>query len=406
MKSRKTDNIGVSPLKNKGKLVSDSKGKAEILIQQFRSVFTIDKSTSIPKTTKYTKESIQQLIITTKGLEKLLKDVNPSKASGPDGIPNRILKECASEIAPGLTAIFQTSIDTGLLPEDWLNANISCVFKKGDKHAAENYRPVSITSVPCKLLEHIICKHILKHLDKHRVLTSLNHGFRSGYSCETQLLVTLKDFMKAFDAGLQTDIAILDFSKAFDTVPHNKLLSKMEEYGIRGPLNNWLNMFLTQRKMKVVVEGEQSEEVKVDSGVPQGTVLGPLLFLCHINDLPDTVKSSVRLFADDCLLYRTIKTEKDHKLLQEDLANLEDWANKWGMRFNAKKMLYLEHQKQRPEILHSQRPDTPTSPKQPISRSADFRRPEVEHTHNKCCKKGKFNPWLPQKEFKIPPAGM
>ena len=162
--------------------------------------------------------------------------------------------------------------------------------------------------------------------------------------------------MKAFDAGLQTDIAILDFSKAFDTVPHNKLLSKMEEYGIRGPLNNWLNMFLTQRKMKVVVEGEQSEEVKVDSGVPQGTVLGPLLFLCHINDLPDTVKSSVRLFADDCLLYRTIKTEKDHKLLQEDLANLEDWANKWGMRFNAKKcyILSIKNKSQRFYSLNGQ----------------------------------------------------
>ena len=330
-------NIGVSPLKDKGKLVSDSKGKAEILIKQFKSVFTIDKSTTIPKTNKYIKETIPALYIREKGLEKLLKEVNPSKASGPDGIPNRILKECACQIAPSLTAIFQKSIDTGTLPEDWLNANISCVFKKGDKHAAENYRPVSLTSVPCKLLEHIICRHILKHLQKHKVLTSLNHGFRSGYSCETQLLITINDFMKAFDAGHQIDVAILDFSKAFDTVPHKKLLSKMEAYGIRGDINNWLNMFLTQRKMKVVVEGEQSEEVTVDSGVPQGTVLGPLLFLCHINDLPDAVKSQVRLFADDCLLYRTIKSEKDHQILQDDLKNLENWANDWGMRFNAKK---------------------------------------------------------------------
>ena len=158
-----------------------------------------------------------------------------------------------------------------------------CVQKRGDKHAAENYRSVPLTSVPltsvpCKLSEHIVYKHIMKHLERHRILTSLNHGFRSGYSCETKLLVTLHDFMKAYDDGLQTDVAILDFSKAFDTVPHKKLLSKMDSYGIRGPLNNWLNMFLTHRKMKAVVEGEQSEEVTVDygvvdSGVPQGQFL-------------------------------------------------------------------------------------------------------------------------------------
>jgi hypothetical protein len=147
--------------------------------------------------------------------------------------------------------------------------------------------------------------------------------------------------MKAYDAGLQTDVAILDFSKAFDTVPHKKLLSKKDLYGIRGPINNWLNMFLMHRKMKAVVEGEQSEEVRVDSGMPQGTVLGPLLFLCHTNDLPDAVKSSVRLFADDCLLYRTIKSAKDHQLLQEDLKSLEAWTKDWGMRFNAKKCYIL-----------------------------------------------------------------
>ena len=140
-----------------------------------------------------------------------------------------------------------------------LNANISCVFKKGDKHAAENYRPVSLTLVPCKLLEHIICKHMLKHLEKYKVLTSLNHGFRSDYSCETQLLVTLHDFLKSHDTAIQTDVAILDFSKAFDIVPHNKLLNKLDEYGIRGSINNWLKNILTKRKMKVVIDGEESE---------------------------------------------------------------------------------------------------------------------------------------------------
>ena len=189
-------------MKSRGKLVSDSKGKAEILIQQFKSIFTIDKSTAIPQTTKHIDEPIPKLTIRENGVEKLPQDINPSKASGPDGIPNYILKECASQIAPSLTVIFQKSIDTGTLPEDWLSASISCVYKKRDTHAAENYRPVSLTSVPCKLLEHIICKHIMKHLERHRILTSLYHGFRSGYSCETQLLVTLHDSMKAYDAGL------------------------------------------------------------------------------------------------------------------------------------------------------------------------------------------------------------
>ena len=123
---------------------------------------------------------------------------------------------------------------------------------------------------------------------------------------------------------------ILDFSKAFDTVPHNKLLHKIESYGIRGTTLKWINNFLTQRKMSVIVEGERSRQVDVDSGVPQGTVLGPLLFLCHINDLPDRVKSHIRLFADDCLLYRAINSMTDHLQLQKDLDNLQEWANEWA----------------------------------------------------------------------------
>ena len=248
-----------------------------------------------------------------------------------------VLKECANEITPAITSIFQASLDTGKLPTDWTNANISPIYKKGDKHAAENYRPVSLTSVTCKLLEHIICSHILKHTDRHRILSPLNHGFRAGHSCETQLLTTLEDFTKNFDKNIQTDIAILDFSKAFDTVPHRKLLEKMKKYGIKGNILQWVSSFLTTRKMKVVIDGFCSEEDQVTSGVPQGTVLGPILFLIHINDLPLVVESQVRLFADDCLLYRPIRSISDQVKLQEDLKSLENWANEWGMSFNAKK---------------------------------------------------------------------
>jgi hypothetical protein len=178
---------------------------------------------------------------------------------------------------------------------------------------------------------------MLKHLEKNKIFTNLNHGFRSGYSCEIQLLTTINDFLQEHNKGHQIDVAILDFSKAFDTAPHNKLLHKLHQYGIKDKIHKWLTNFLTARSMRTIVEGEKSNETTVDSGVPQGTVLGPILFLCHINDLPDSVTSSVRLFADDCLLYRTIKTAKDHQKLQADLEQLEIWAKDWGMRFNAKK---------------------------------------------------------------------
>jgi hypothetical protein len=229
-------------------------------------------------------------------------------------------------------------LDTGELPIDWRDANISSIFKKGDKHLPENYRPVSLTSTTCKILEHIICRHLLKHLEKNKILTNLNHGFRSGYSCETQLITTINDFLQEHDKGQQVDIAILDFSKAFDTVSHDKLLHKLEQYGIKGNIHSWLTNFLSTRTMRTIVEGESSKETSVDSGVPQGTVLGKIMFLCHINDLSE---SSVRLFADDCLLYRTIKKEEDHLTLQADLKHLEGWENKWGMRFNAKKCYVL-----------------------------------------------------------------
>ncbi|KAL8615270.1 hypothetical protein ACOMHN_051762 [Nucella lapillus] len=342
---------------------------------------------------------IPRIHIHPEGVLKLLWDINPNKAPGPDKIPNLVLKKCAPNLAPAMTTLFQYSLDTGDLPSDWRNANITCVYKKGDKHAAENYRPISLTSVISKLLEHIICRNILTHLEKHDILTNLNHGFRSGYSCNTQLLlrpikltlmntedkeqVTQKakkpqelqifqesgsldrqnlerkrgrqktidrtqnekgqshDLLQSYDRQRQVDVAILDFSKAFDTVPQKRLLHKLKSYDIRGSLHTWITNFVVHRKMSVVIEGDSSEETTVDSGVPQGTCLGPLLFLCHINDLLDTVKSQVRLFADDCLLYREINSFQDHLQLQNDLCKLETWASDWGMNFNPKKCFIL-----------------------------------------------------------------
>ena len=162
---------------------------------------------------------------------------------GPDAIPCRLLKELATELAPVLTSVFRQSLESGTLPTIWTKAFVTPVFKNGNRNEAENYRPVSLTCVTCKIFEHVICKHIRNHLDHYEILTTLNHGFRAGHSCESQLLVTIHDLMRYRDRKVQVDLAILDFSKAFDTVPHNRLLQKLEFYGIQGDILKWISVF-------------------------------------------------------------------------------------------------------------------------------------------------------------------
>ena len=172
--------------------------------------------------------------MTEEGVRKLLRKLNPHKASGPDLIPARILKDMADEISPLLTIIFQRSFDCGKVPDDWRSANITPVFKKGDRFKASNYRPVSLTSLCCKIQEHIITSNILRHLDDNSILTDCQHGFRARRSCETQLLYLAHGLAESIDKRRQMDLIILDFSKAFDRVPHQRLIAKIDHYGIRG----------------------------------------------------------------------------------------------------------------------------------------------------------------------------
>ena len=330
--------MGVAPIRNDGNLETDPERKADLLNAQFKSVFVQEsQSGPVPSLSGTPFANIRDLHITTKGVEKLLENLNVHKASGPDQIPNTILKNTAKQIAPVLQALFTQSLQQGTLPKDWTSANVSPVFKKGDRHAASNYRPISLTCVCCKVLEHIIVKHILDHLEKHNILVDNQHGFRSGHSCDSQLILTIHDIVTAADMGNRVDMIFLDFSKAFDMVPHRRLLSKLKHYGITGSVLSWIDGFLSHRTQRVVVEGSSSGETTVDSGVPQGSVLGPLLFLLFINDLPSQVTSSCRLFADDCVLYRPIKDQQDNIALQNDLKRLEEWTGLWGMKFNATK---------------------------------------------------------------------
>ena len=198
---------------------------------------------------------------------------------------------------------------------------------------------MSLTSIACETLEHIVCSYIRGHADIHNILGEEHHGFKKNHSTETQLILTTYDMLKQRDSGKQLDVIILDFSKAFDTVPHSRLLGKLHHYGIKGNLLRWIEEFLVGRTQSVLVDGTKSPEEAVLSGVPQGTVLGPLMFLLYINDMPSQVQRDTRcrLFADDSLLYRVIDSTLDQVQLQQDLKNLEKWALDWGMVFNPSK---------------------------------------------------------------------
>ena len=211
----------------------------------------------------------------------------------------------------------------------------------GDKSKAANYRPVSLTLTCCKIMEHIVHSHLMKFLESNKILTDHQHGFRKRRSCETQLLITVHDLAAGLDRRQQIGAILLDFSKAFDKVPHQRLAAKHNHYGIRDQTLSWIKSFLADRSQQVVLDGKSSPAAPVTSGVPQGTVLGPLLFLVYINDLPSRVSSSVRLFADDYLLYRVIKDHQDAELLQIDLNQLQEWERDWQMLFNPDKYEHI-----------------------------------------------------------------
>lgn len=337
IKSRKQDSFGVGILKADGKLATTSSQKAEMLNNQFKSVFTKEDCSNIPNMGPSPHPCMEDIVITKAGVLKLLQNINPNKAAGPDQLTARFLVNVAPEITPIVTQLFQQSIDSCTVPSDWKTANIAPIFKKGDRSKPENFRPISLTSILSKILEHIIVSQIMNHLEGNNILSDTQFGFRSKRSCESQLLLTTDDVMRSLNSRKQVDAAILDFEKAFDKVPHHRLSTKMQYYGIRGSILGWIESFLRDRSQRVVVDGSESGFTPVLSGVPQGTVLGPTLFLIYINDIVEHTTSNTRLFADDCLIYREISTEEDKNILQADLDALARWSDHWQMSFNIKK---------------------------------------------------------------------
>ena len=221
IKSLRKDSSGIAPLKDNGRLFNSPTDKTNILNHQYHSVYTQeDPSSATPDPDGTPLPDMDNITVTEQGVKKLLQKSNPQKATEPDMIPAQILRECSEELAPILTIVFNRTLQTGCVPEDWKQANVSADFKKGQRYDPANYRPVSLTCLCCKMLENIITSSIMKHVDHHQILSDCQHGFRARRSCETQLVTLINDLSSSLDRGDQTDMVILDFSKAFDRAPH------------------------------------------------------------------------------------------------------------------------------------------------------------------------------------------
>ena len=322
--------------------------KAEAFNTYFASVFNpLEALPANINDDPYTDNTIYDIILCREEVLEALRKLDPSKTPGPDLIHPRILKECADELAPSLCALFNLSLQMGKLPLEWKRSNVVPVFKKGDKSAVTNYRPISLLSIVSKLCEHCVLKKLVSSLSS--LLCSEQHGFVQKRSWVTQLLTVLQDLGSALDVGDETDVLYLDFSKAFDSVPHNLLLYKLSLYGIGGSLHDWLSDYLTSRSQRVLVEGSFSSWVDVSSGVPQGSLLGPMLFILFINDLPRTVSegTSIALFADDAKCFRTVRCNNDYVMLQNDIDNLYDWSLNWGLSYNLDKCVIMRISRKR-----------------------------------------------------------
>ncbi len=317
---------------------SNDKHKADILAKFYSSVFTDEPPGDIPRIpNRHCAENMPSLIITEVMVEKRLSELNPNKSPGPDCMHPRLLKELAPQLREPLTLLFNKSLHDGQLPEVWKRAKITAIFKKGDRKHPGNYRPVSLTSIICKVFEKIIRQHVISHFKRNKHFTRKQFGFLDGRSCSLQLLKVLDVWTNAVESGDVIDCIYMDYAKAFDKVPHRRLVGKLSAYGINDDIVRWIEAFLTNRHQQVAVNGELSDLEKVKSGIPQGSVLGPLLFVIYINDLPDLLQSQPYLFADDTKIFKVIKSAFDQKTLQDDLNKLHHWSSTWLLHFHPQK---------------------------------------------------------------------
>lgn len=338
-------------LKDKNNLViTDLKETAETLALQFEKVFTeetMNNFPSLPVDTRSVNE-IRTINFSPEVMNEVLKGVKKDASPGPDLIPAIFLSGCADSLGEPLSVAMNDSLLNGVFPEIWSRAIVTPLYKKGDKFNPENFRPISLTCALCKTMEKPIAKELTSFLLGNNVIPNTQHGFLPQRSTVTNLLSCLNKWTQDVDGGRPVDVVYLDYEKAFDTVPIERLLYKLDHFGIRGELLQWIACFLRNRTYVVRANNTLSSGHNVRSGVPQGSVLGPLLFLTYISDLSSEVTSSIAYFADDTKLFGN---PMQHQI-EEDLRVIHEWTRKWMLRLNSNKCVVLHLGKNNPHTRY------------------------------------------------------
>jgi hypothetical protein len=336
--------INVAPLKNSnGNLIVDEAEKAKLLNDFFASVFTKDNGI-VPASMVNTRNSMKlsNIVFSSDVVREALSNLKPKFSSGADGFPSILFKNLADFLCEPLSILFTVSLHTNSVPNEWSKSLVTPLFKKGSLSDPKNYRPVALTCVACRVMERIVKDVIVSHLSAHQLIHKKQHGFISRHSTVTQLLECVELWQSQRDFGVPTDVVYLDYSKAFDSVSHQKLVFKLESVGISGNLLLWCRSFLSNRLQAVKLGSTVSEYIPVTSGVPQGSVLGPLFFLVFINDVAELpIHGDLRLFADDIKVFNSIRCQNDSNDLSADLTQILQWSNQWQLSLNLRKCAVL-----------------------------------------------------------------
>ena len=344
--SKVKSNIG--PLKDGDNIVFDNSKMANMLAEQFSSVYSSPKGTIPSAESLFSGSnltpSLSDIPFDTNDMIEALESLNSFSGSGPLRFPSVFLKKCKHQFAVPLCMLWKRSLSEGYIPMSFKQTDILPLYKKGSVGCPENYRPIANSSHLIKVFEKIVRKYIVKYLDDNNMFNPNQHGFRSNRSCLSQLLAHYDEILHQMEEGLGIDVVYLDFSKAFDKVDFHILLNKLKHLGIDGKLGRWLYAFLIKRTQTVVVNGARSFQILVKSGVPQGSVLGPLLFLILMSDIDSNVQSSmVSSFADDTRACKGVSSKEDVALFQSDLSKIYEWADKNNMVFNSVKFELIRY---------------------------------------------------------------